>query len=142
MTMANAPLGDGTADDIDVIWVRREAEYFCKGGLDRANQIDPAEEFSLFAQRQGAPKLRKKLPDGHISLVRRKDCFVAFAFAPGNDEKRTSACAQSVSLDRLYRKSQWLAPCMRVCVPVSLMSGPNPSAVVKASLHTSNNPSS
>src|SRR5258708_35763043 len=32
MTMANAPLGDGTADDIDLIWVMREREYFCKGG--------------------------------------------------------------------------------------------------------------
>jgi hypothetical protein len=26
--------------DIDLIWVKREAEYFCKGGLDRANQIE------------------------------------------------------------------------------------------------------
>jgi hypothetical protein len=32
MTMANAPLGDGTAGDIEVIWVKREAEYFCKWG--------------------------------------------------------------------------------------------------------------
>jgi hypothetical protein len=32
MTMANAPLWDGTAGDIEVIWVKREAEYFCKRG--------------------------------------------------------------------------------------------------------------
>jgi hypothetical protein len=32
MTMANAPLGDGTAGDIEVIWVSREQEYFCKRG--------------------------------------------------------------------------------------------------------------
>src|SRR3978361_472667 len=30
----NAPLWDGTALDIELIWVKREAEYFCKGGLD------------------------------------------------------------------------------------------------------------
>jgi hypothetical protein len=29
MTMANAPLGDGTADDIDLIWVKPERDYFC-----------------------------------------------------------------------------------------------------------------
>jgi len=86
MTMANAPLGDGTADDIDLIWVKREGGYFCRGGLDSANQIDPPQEFSLCAQRQGAQKLRKKLADGHIGLVRTKDCFVAFAFAAGDDE--------------------------------------------------------
>src|SRR6266851_5060128 len=28
MTMANAPLGDGTARGIEVIWVQREREYF------------------------------------------------------------------------------------------------------------------
>src|SRR6266853_6472878 len=32
MTMANAPLWGGTAGDIEVIWVKREAEYFCKWG--------------------------------------------------------------------------------------------------------------
>jgi hypothetical protein len=32
MTMANAPLWDGTAGDIEVIWVSRERKYFCKGG--------------------------------------------------------------------------------------------------------------
>jgi len=30
MTMANAPLRDGTARDIEVIWVRREGKCFCK----------------------------------------------------------------------------------------------------------------
>jgi hypothetical protein len=29
MTMANAPLWDGTAGDIEVIWVGGEAENFC-----------------------------------------------------------------------------------------------------------------
>jgi hypothetical protein len=32
MTMANAPLWDGTAGDIEVIWVREEQKYFCKWG--------------------------------------------------------------------------------------------------------------
>jgi hypothetical protein len=49
---------------------------------------------------------------------------------------------QSVSLSRLYRKSQWLAPRMMVCVRVSFMSGSNPSAMVKSALQTSRNPSS
>jgi DNA-binding transcriptional ArsR family regulator len=31
MTMANAPLGDGTAGDVVLIWVKREAEYFEEG---------------------------------------------------------------------------------------------------------------
>jgi ArsR family transcriptional regulator, arsenate/arsenite/antimonite-responsive transcriptional repressor len=30
MTMANAPLGDGTAEDVVLIWVKREGEYFCE----------------------------------------------------------------------------------------------------------------
>jgi hypothetical protein len=32
MTMANAPLWDGTAGDIEVIWVKRELKYFCRRG--------------------------------------------------------------------------------------------------------------
>jgi hypothetical protein len=32
MTMANAPLWDGTVSDILLIWVCGEAKYFCKGG--------------------------------------------------------------------------------------------------------------
>jgi hypothetical protein len=39
---------DGMAADIGVIWVRREPIYFCKGGLDDPNQLDPTEEFSLY----------------------------------------------------------------------------------------------
>jgi hypothetical protein len=31
MTMANAPLWDGTAGDLVLIWVKREAEYFEEG---------------------------------------------------------------------------------------------------------------
>jgi len=49
---------------------------------------------------------------------------------------------QSVFLNRLYRKSQWLAPCMMVCVRVTFMSGSNPSAMVKSALQTSRKPSS
>ena len=62
--------------------------------------------------------------------------------SPRNDKQRMSACAQSVSFDRLYRKSQWLAPCMMVCVRVSATSGPNPSAIGKSAPQTSRNPSS
>src|SRR3981189_2061526 len=36
MTMANAPLWDGTARDIDLIWVCGEAEYFCRRGWTRS----------------------------------------------------------------------------------------------------------
>jgi len=32
MTLRNAPLWDRTADDIDLIWVRRETKYFSKWG--------------------------------------------------------------------------------------------------------------
>jgi hypothetical protein len=32
MTMANAPLWDGTVSDILLIWVSGEAKFFCKGG--------------------------------------------------------------------------------------------------------------
>jgi hypothetical protein len=32
MTMANAPLWDGTVSDILLIWVSSEAKYFCKWG--------------------------------------------------------------------------------------------------------------
>ena len=32
MTMANAPLWDGTVSDILLIWVSGEAKYFCKWG--------------------------------------------------------------------------------------------------------------
>src|SRR5713226_3910444 len=39
MTMANAPLGDGTADDIDLIWVNREQEYFCKWGWTASRDL-------------------------------------------------------------------------------------------------------
>jgi hypothetical protein len=53
-----------------------------------------------------------------------------------------SACIQPIAHNRLYRKSQWLAPCMMVCVRVSFMSGPKPSAVWKSALQTSKNPSS
>ena len=45
MTMANAPLWDGTAGDIDLSRVRRKQEYFCKRGwtgkitLNRFNKL-------------------------------------------------------------------------------------------------------
>src|SRR5882757_7586165 len=32
MTLRNAPLWDRTVSDILLIWGKREAEYFCKGG--------------------------------------------------------------------------------------------------------------
>ena len=38
VTIASAPLRDETAIDILLIWVRREAEYFCKRGWTRDNQ--------------------------------------------------------------------------------------------------------
>jgi hypothetical protein len=42
MTMANAPLGDGTADDIDLIWVKREQKYFRKWGWTAKSLICPS----------------------------------------------------------------------------------------------------
>jgi hypothetical protein len=45
-------------------WADLEGKYFCKGGLDRANQLDPAWEFSFYARRRGAQKLRKNCPTG------------------------------------------------------------------------------
>ena len=54
----------------------------------------------------------------------------------------TCAGPHSCSFCRLYRKSQWLAPCMMVCVRVSFMSGPNPSAMGKSALQTSRKPRS
>jgi hypothetical protein len=39
----------GTAIDIDLIWVRREAKYFCGRGLDSPNQFERAGEFGLNA---------------------------------------------------------------------------------------------
>jgi hypothetical protein len=38
----NAPLWDGTANDIDLIWVSGEAEYFCKRGWTRKLVICPS----------------------------------------------------------------------------------------------------
>jgi hypothetical protein len=35
---------------VEMIWVNREAEYFCKGGLDRANQLESKAEISILAQ--------------------------------------------------------------------------------------------
>jgi hypothetical protein len=34
VTIASAPRWDGMAENIKVIWVKREAIYFCQGGLD------------------------------------------------------------------------------------------------------------
>jgi hypothetical protein len=50
MTLRNAPLWDGTARLSEPIWVGREAEYFCKGGLDWANHVDPVQEIGVLAQ--------------------------------------------------------------------------------------------
>jgi hypothetical protein len=33
-----------------VIWVKSEPEYFCEGGLDDPNQIDPVQQIALTAQ--------------------------------------------------------------------------------------------
>ena len=38
----NAPLWDGTAGDIDLIWGEREAEYFCEGGWTTPKPADEA----------------------------------------------------------------------------------------------------
>jgi hypothetical protein len=44
------------AGDIEVIWVRRQAnnsekqKYFLPKGLDRANQLDPAQQIRFYAQ--------------------------------------------------------------------------------------------
>src|ERR1700682_3998948 len=39
---ASAPLWDGTAGDIEVIWVRREGKYFCKWGWTVNSLICPS----------------------------------------------------------------------------------------------------
>jgi hypothetical protein len=36
------------AGDVEVIWVKREWKYFCRGGLDDPNQIETKGDF-LFA---------------------------------------------------------------------------------------------
>src|SRR6266852_6221591 len=36
--------------DIKLIWVEREAEYFCGGGLDRANHVEALQEIALYLQ--------------------------------------------------------------------------------------------
>ena len=48
--VANAPLGDGMATNMQVIWGNREAIYFCGGGLDGANHVDWVQEISFCAQ--------------------------------------------------------------------------------------------
>ena len=40
-----APLWGGTARDIDLIWGKREAEYFCKGGWTGMVVICPTGTF-------------------------------------------------------------------------------------------------
>src|ERR1019366_9325382 len=42
VTMANAPLWDGTSMDIDLIWVGRKQEYFCKWGWTANSLICPS----------------------------------------------------------------------------------------------------
>ena len=50
MTIAIRPSkGNETGRDMQLIWVRREAKCFCKGGLDRANQIEMVEQITLSA---------------------------------------------------------------------------------------------
>ena len=39
---------DGMAEIMEVIWGKREGIYFCEGGLDRWNRVDPAGEFFLW----------------------------------------------------------------------------------------------
>jgi hypothetical protein len=38
------------AEVMDLIWGKREGEYFCEGGLDRANHVDRVEEIRFLAQ--------------------------------------------------------------------------------------------
>jgi hypothetical protein len=38
------------ARDVEVIWVKRERKYFCKGGLDDPNHVDPVQQIALNAQ--------------------------------------------------------------------------------------------
>jgi hypothetical protein len=62
-------------------WVDPEGKYFCRRGLDRANQLDPAWEFSFYALALWGAEGAQKLPDGQISLVMTMDCFAAFVHA-------------------------------------------------------------
>jgi hypothetical protein len=38
------------ADNMDLIWLMREAKYFWAGGLDRWNRVEPLHEIRLLAQ--------------------------------------------------------------------------------------------
>jgi hypothetical protein len=42
VTLRNAPLWDGTAGNIEVIWVFRKTEYFCKRGLTAGLENGPS----------------------------------------------------------------------------------------------------
>src|SRR5262249_29553514 len=62
---------------------------------------------------------------------------------PSSRDIRDHAVSGSfLFLLRAYRKSQWLAPCLIVCVRVSCTSALKPSAMAKSALHTNTNPSS
>ena len=58
VTIAKRPfVWAGMARVVEVIWVKRERKYFCKGGLDRANQLDPVQQIALSAQGRSAQRI-------------------------------------------------------------------------------------
>ena len=74
----------------------------------------PRTRYRTSARGPARPCSAAELTNGTGAQTRRRS-------RPG---RSTTGPHQSVSLSRLYRKSQWLAPCMMVCVRVSFMSGP------------------
>jgi hypothetical protein len=49
---------------MEVIWGEREAKYFLRRGLDRANQVDPVQQIGIYAQVPTANMMRR-LPLPH-----------------------------------------------------------------------------
>jgi hypothetical protein len=51
VTIAKRPyVRAGMEKDVQVIWAKKEEEYFCRGGLDRQHQLDPFQQITLSAQ--------------------------------------------------------------------------------------------
>ncbi len=123
--------GGGTARDIDLIWVRREGEYFGKGGLDRANHVDPVQEISLSTQEGLGPVKRR--PDGpeiRLPLYSRKRTQVGHRGMTVTCQQRKSAVhtwplADAVRHRRCFRSM--LQPQSRRCSNMQHVGRPKPS---------------
>jgi DNA-binding transcriptional ArsR family regulator len=63
MTMANAPLWDGTAEDVVLIWVKREGECFCKWDWTGQIRLICFNKSPFCKRRQGQAKMGGDLLD-------------------------------------------------------------------------------